>query len=75
MLLYYHTLSYGLEVWVTALQTFLNPILLLQKRISRMITFKEYTHHSAPLFFELKILDVFKQYRPAISLSDLYIYA
>ena len=54
---------YGLEVWGTSFKTFLNPILLLQKQISRVITFKEYTHHSAPLFFELKILDVFKQYR------------
>ena len=56
-------ITYGLEVWGASLKTFLNPILLLQKRISRVITFKEYTHHSAPLFFELKILDVFKQYR------------
>ena len=56
-------ITYGLEVWGASLKTFLNPILLLQKRISRVITFKEYTYHSAPLFFELKILDVFKQYR------------
>ena len=28
-----------------------------------MITFQSIRHHSAPLFYELKLLDVFKEYR------------
>ena len=28
-----------------------------------MITFQSFRHHSAPLFYELKLLDIFKEYR------------
>ena len=54
---------YGIEVWGAAKKTILNPILILQKRISRVILFKGINHHSAPLFNELKMMDVFQQYR------------
>ena len=54
---------YGLEVLGATCKTFINPILTLQKRMSRLITFSDYKHHSNPLFLELKLLDVFKEYR------------
>ena len=56
-------ITYGLEVWGGTNKTFLNPILILQKRMSRVITFQSFRHHSAPLFYELKLLDIFKEYR------------
>ena len=61
-------ITYGLEVWGAALKTFMNPIIMIQKRMARIITFKGYRHHSDPLFFELKLLDVFKKYRYLIGI-------
>ena len=67
MLLYYLTqschITYGLEVWGAACKTFINPILILQKRMARVITFKDRKHHSNPVLLELNLLDVFKEYR------------
>ena len=60
-------ITYGLEVWGAANKTFLSRILVIQKRITRVILFKSFNHHSAPLFSELSILDVFKQYRLMIA--------
>ena len=51
-----------MEVWGAACKTFMNPILILQKRMTRVITFKDRKHHSNPLFLELNLLDVFKDY-------------
>ena len=53
---------YFMEVWGAACKTFINPILILQKRMARVITFKDRKHHSNPLFLELNLLDVFKEY-------------
>ena len=61
-------ITYGLEVWGGTNKTFLNPILILQKRMSRVITFQNIRHHSAPLLYELKLLDVFKEYRYLIGI-------
>ena len=52
-----------MEVWGAACKAFMNPILILQKRMTRVITFKDRKHHSNPLFLELNLLDVFKEYR------------
>ena len=67
-------ITYGLEVWGAACKTFMNPILILQKRMARVITFKDRKHHSNPLFLELKLLDVFKEYRylTGIFMYDLF---
>ena len=67
-------ITYGLEVWGAACKTFLNPILILQKRMARVITFKDRKHHSNPLFLELNLLDVFKEYRylTGIFMYDLF---
>jgi len=56
-------MTYGLEVWGAANKTNLNSVLILQKRIARVLAFKDYRHPSAPLFLELKLLDIYKQYR------------
>ena len=56
-------ITYGLEVWDTTYKTFINPILILQRRMSRVITFKNHKHHSNPLFLELNLLDLNKEYR------------
>ena len=61
-------ITYGLEVWGAANKTFLSRIVVIQKRIIRIISFKSFNHHSAPLFYELTILDVFKQYRIMIAI-------
>ena len=65
-------ITYGLEVWGTTYKTFINPILILQKRMSRVITFKNHKHHSNPLFLELNLLDVNKElYLTGIFMYDL----
>ena len=61
-------ITYGLEVWGGTNKTFLNPVLILQKRMSRIITFQNIRHPSAPLMYELKLLDVFKEYRYLIGI-------
>ena len=61
-------ITYGLEVWGAANKTFLSRIVIIQKRIIRITSFKSLNHHSAPLFYELTILDVFKQYRLMIAI-------
>ena len=63
LLLLYNSLilphiSYCLEIWGHTNSSFLNPILLLQKKIVRLITFSDYRAHSAPLFKQLGILDI-----------------
>ena len=42
---------------------------VLQKRITRIICFKSYNYHTAPLFYDLTILllDVYKLYRLLIA--------
>ena len=60
-----------MEVWGAACKTFINPILILQKRMARVITFKDRKHHSNPLFLEFNLLDVFKEY---IFNWNIYVY-
>ena len=60
-------ITYGLEVWGAAQKTFVNRILMLQKKITRIICFKPYNFHTVLLFHDLKIIDVFKLYRLMIA--------
>ena len=55
-------ISYSLEVWGNTYATYLKPIYLTQKRIVRTLTNSNRFEHTQPLFHELEILDVFKQY-------------
>ena len=67
--LVYNHLNYVTEVWGSSDPTYLNRILILQKRIVRMITYNDLRKHdysfpsSDTLFFKLeifKIQDIFK---------------
>ena len=49
---------YGNVVWANAYQSHLDKIYKLQKKLVRIISFKEYSHSSKPLFDNLKILNV-----------------
>ena len=62
LVMYYYSfihssISYGSCVWGNTYQTSLKPIIKLQKRAVRFITFSEFTAHSKPLFQLLGILD------------------
>ena len=56
-------LQYGILVWGLTHETHINPVILLQKRVVRAISFEHFTSSSTPIFFNLKILklhDLFK---------------
>ena len=53
-------ITYCIEIWGNTYNTFLQPILKLQKRLVRFITFSSFRCHTAPLFKELNILDIYK---------------
>ena len=69
----YHTfiypyLIYCVEVWGSAKYDHLSPILLLQKKIIRLITFSERLAHTEPLFLQLNILPIDKLIKDRIGL-------
>ena len=56
----YPYLIYCNEVWINACSTHIDPIIKLQRRAVRTITFAHYLDHTEPMFMELNILN-FKQ--------------
>ena len=61
--LFYPHIIYCIHVWGQAPESHINPIIILQKKIIRIITSSNYLVHSTPLFYKTKILkicDVFK---------------
>lgn len=58
--LIYPYIFYGNVVWANAYQSHLEKIYKLRKKLVRIITFKEYSHSSKPLFDNLKIMNVFQ---------------
>ena len=54
----YPFLTYSLITWGKTYQTTLLPLITLQKKAVRKITFSEYNSHSSPLFQKLKILKI-----------------
>jgi hypothetical protein len=52
-------LQYGIIVWGLTYDTYTKPIYLLQKKVVRAITFKNFTSPSTPIFSELKILKLY----------------
>ena len=61
--LVYPYLDYCISSWGGAPRSTLEPILILQRRIIRIITFSEFRCHTSPLFFKLNVLklnDVYK---------------
>jgi len=56
--LIYPFLTYSLITWGNTYQTTLLPLIILQKKAVRIMTFSEYNSHSSPLCQKLKILKV-----------------
>ena len=56
----YPYLIYCIEIWGISPQTHLNPLLLMQKKIIRIMTFTSYHAHTAPIFRDLEILTIDK---------------
>ena len=56
-------LFYCSIIWGNACPTLVNKIHVLQKRASRFICNASYMQHSAPLFCDLKILNIFNIFR------------
>ena len=54
----YPYLIYCIEIWGISPQTHLNPLLLMQKKIVRIMTFSSYYAHTAPIFRDLEILTI-----------------
>ena len=61
-------ISYGLEVWGSTFKTYFSDILVIQKRIVRIISGSSYDAHSAPLFKNLKIIDVYIQFKLQVAI-------
>ena len=57
--LIYPFLIYGLVVWGSTYPTNINPLLILQKRTLRIMTFSKFDEHSSPLFKQTNILKLF----------------
>ena len=64
----YPYLIYCIEVWGNAHQTHLDPLIKIQKKSIRTITFSHYLAHTEPLFERLDILDMKKLVMQRISL-------
>ena len=60
-------MSYGITVWGQAAQSYINQILVLQKRALRLIHFAPYKSHAVPLFVSTKVLPINMLYFKAIS--------
>ena len=52
----YPYLIYCIEVWGNANETHLTPLVKMQKKGIRLITFSHYLDHTEPLFERLNIL-------------------
>ena len=57
--LFYPFISYGIVVWGLTHPTILDCLFRLQKRVVRAISFKDIYAHSTPLFYKLKLLELF----------------
>ena len=58
----YPYLNYCIEVWGSAAQYRLQPLVLLHKRVIRILTSAGYRDHTAPLFKQLKIMTIYELY-------------
>lgn len=53
---YFPFLIYGVTVWGNTYQSNLHPIVVLQKKTIRIITFSAFREHTSPLFKKLNLL-------------------
>ena len=61
-------LSYGIVVWGHAAQTYINQILVLQKRALRLIYFTSYRSHAIPLFISSNTIPINLLYFKSVSI-------
>ena len=52
-------LIYGILVWGYTYRATLHPLVILQKRMIRIITFTNYYEHTSPLFKSLNIMKIY----------------
>jgi hypothetical protein len=55
----YPFITYGLILWGNTYESTLNPLVLLQKRAVRAMTFSKYDEHTSPLFFKFWPFETF----------------
>ena len=60
-------LTYGLAAWGQACKTFLNKILILQKRALRLLYFSDWHNHAIPLFLEANVLPITSPYYDSVT--------
>lgn len=67
-------LTYGLVAWGNTYNTTLQPLLNLQKKVIRLMTFSQFREHSNPLFYELNILKIndLVKFQTAIFMYDYH---
>ena len=53
----YPCLIYGVEIWGNACSIYLDPLLKLQKKCLKIITFSSYLKYTEPIFKNLEILN------------------
>ena len=56
--LFYSFVSYGIAVWALTYKSLLDPLIVSQKKIIRIMNFKEPNSHTEPLFAQLQFLKV-----------------
>ena len=54
-------LTYCIIAWDNTYQTSLQPLLLLQKKAIRIITFSSFFEHTSPLFKDLNVIKLFDE--------------
>ena len=59
--LVYPFLTYCIVAWGNTYQTSLQPLLLLQKKAIRIITFSSFYKHTSPLFKDLNVIKLFDE--------------
>ena len=64
----YPYFNYCLSVWGSTFQTYLNPLVILQKKAVRTIYKAKYDDHTKPIFKELKILNFDQLYVYSVQL-------
>ena len=65
----YPHFTYCIEVWGSAAQCHVNSLFLLEKKITRIMTFSPYFAHTAPIFIDLAILPFNKIFTDRIGIT------
>ena len=69
--LFHSHLIYGIQIWGSAANKYVNEIVLLQKKAIRIISNAKYNSHTEPLFKSQKILPFYDLYS---FLKQLFMY-